>query len=217
MVKLNKSQLPNSVSTRREKYYLYDPVYSLLKDDCYNKCYICEEKDKPDKQVDHLIAPNGDISLENDWNNLLLSCPHCNRTKSDKFNGIINCCKCDPEEYIAISIEPYSKKHVAIKKLKDTREVMETIALLELVYNGEKTATLNAECIDLRRNVFKEVFNFQQAVMDYEKEKDPNTKKGFVNAIRRMVARSSPFAAFKRGMIRENTLYMQKFGAFLEN
>jgi hypothetical protein len=66
MIKLDKSPLPNDVKILREKDYRSDPVFSILKSDCHNKCYICEEKEPTGLQVEHRKSPQGDGSLKYD-------------------------------------------------------------------------------------------------------------------------------------------------------
>jgi len=38
MIKLNKSPLPNGVKIQREQDFRNDPIFSIIKNDCYNKC-----------------------------------------------------------------------------------------------------------------------------------------------------------------------------------
>ena len=76
MVKLNKSPLPDNIEIKTEENYRSDPVFSIIKNDCNNKCYICEEKEPTGLQVEHRIAHKGDEALKYDWSNLLLSCYH---------------------------------------------------------------------------------------------------------------------------------------------
>ena len=62
---------------------------------------ICELKNLQDPQVEHLLPhKNGKYPERKfDWNNLFWSCSHCNGIKNQKKydDGIIDCCKNDPE------------------------------------------------------------------------------------------------------------------------
>ena len=215
MIKLNKSPLPNGVKIQREQDFRNDPIFSIIKNDCYNKCYICEDKEPTGLQVDHRIAPQGNDDLKYSWNNLLLTCYHCNHTKSDKYNSILDCTQVDPEDYIAISMLPYDKQPVKISILLYSDESKETAALLEIIYNGVKTTILNAECENLRSRVLKELNDFQEKLERYHDEPDLNIKHGFQRSIVKMIARSSAFAAFKRNTIRRHPAYFQEFGKYL--
>jgi len=179
MVKLNKSPLPDSVEIKCEQDYRSDPIFSLIRNDCHNKCYICEEKEPTGLQVEHRIAHHGNDMLKYDWNNLLLACYHCNHTKSDKHNSILDCTQVDPEEYITISMMPILKEKVSVEVIQDTPEARATANLLDIIYNGERTAMLNAECENLRNRVMKELVNLQQKLIEYEEEPDVEIRQGF--------------------------------------
>lgn len=166
-------------------------------------------------QVEHRIAHRGDKALILCWDNLLLSCYHCNRTKGDNFNRIINCTQLDPEEYIAISMMPFPKEYVEIAILRDTIEAKETAALLNLIYNGEKTDILCAECINLRKRILQELNNMQEKLDDYDREKNQKNKNEYLQSIIRMIDRSAAFAAIKRAVIRNTPAYMHEFGKYL--
>lgn len=50
-----------------------------------HKCYLCEKKDLDNLQIEHLVPHRGNRDLMFDWENLFLSCNHCNNIKNDKF------------------------------------------------------------------------------------------------------------------------------------
>ncbi|MCL1981537.1 MAG: HNH endonuclease [Clostridiales bacterium] len=215
MVKINKSQLPDGVKITSEKSYQSDPVFSLIKSDCNNKCYICEEKEPSGLNVEHRVAHQGNKALKYDWNNLLLSCYHCNHAKGSKFNNILDCTVVDPEEFLEVLMMPYPNEYVSVRTLRDTDEAKETAQLLDIVYNGEKTAILNAECENLRNRVMKELVSFQQKLIEYFEENDSEIKQGFWRLIVKMIARNSNFASLKRIVIRRNSDYMREFSEYL--
>jgi len=215
MIKINKSPLPAGVKIQREQDYRNEPIFSIIKNDCYNKCYICEEKEPTGLQVEHRIAHQGDDRLKYDWNNLLLACYHCNHTKGNKYNNILDCTQIDPEEYLAISMSAYPKEHVKITIIQYSGEARETAALLELIYNGEATIMLNAECENLRNRVLKELIYLQQKLIEFENEPNQNIKDGFRRSIIKMIAKDAAFAAFKRNIIKCNPTYMSEFGVYL--
>lgn len=114
-----------------------------------------------------------------------------------------------------MSILAYPKVHVLISILQQSDESKETAALLELIYNGEKTIMLSTECENLRNRVLKELINMQEKMIEYEREPDSNIKHGYRQSIIMMINRSSAFAAFKRGIIRSHAAYMREFGEYL--
>jgi hypothetical protein len=200
------------VEIKFESNYRTDPIFSLVKDDCYNKCYICEEKGSTSLEVEHRVSQSFDSSRKYDWNNLLLSCHHCNHAKGSQYNDILDCTQIDPEDYISLSLETGLYEKVGIIKIKEDDGVDETINLLNKVYNGESTALLKAECENLRNRVLAEVQSFQQLLDGYLEEYDIGLKQAFHRKITGSLERSSNFAAFKRGIIRNNKGLVELFG-----
>ncbi len=56
-------------------------VNLALKEMFHNKCYICENKQVTSYNIEHLHPYYKNKNLKYDWNNLFLSCAHCNNTK----------------------------------------------------------------------------------------------------------------------------------------
>ena len=65
MVKLIKRPIPPQPITD-EKHYRSNPNFSAIVEDCYNKCYICENDKATTLNVEHRIPHRGDNSLKYD-------------------------------------------------------------------------------------------------------------------------------------------------------
>lgn len=126
MVKIERSYpAPVSLAIEKEKvngsYSESDVVQQLLKD-FHNKCYICEMKELQDPQIEHLVPhKNGKYKDRKfDWGNLFLSCGHCNGVKNQsKYEeGILDCCKEDPEKMISFKIKENPSSRIVVRKLK---------------------------------------------------------------------------------------------------
>ena len=126
MVKIERSfPAPASLESEAKKVsgsYEQPDVVSRLRKDFHDKCYICELKNLQDPQVEHLLPhKNGKYPERKfDWNNLFWSCSHCNGIKNQKKydDGIIDCCKNDPELMMTFKLkdgktEIYFHKHGA--------------------------------------------------------------------------------------------------------
>ena len=87
------SSLEREKVKKSGKYNLQD-VIDMLDVDFKSKCYLCEIKATA-FEVEHLVAHENNIDLKFDWDNLFLSCRHCNNIKSNKFNNILYCTKED--------------------------------------------------------------------------------------------------------------------------
>ena len=202
MVKLVKTPLPLGVEIKSERDYRSDEIIDILAKDCHNKCYICE--DKPTTiNVEHITPQRSNPKLKLCWDNLFIACGHCNNTKSDKFDDIIDPIQCNPEEYIALSITISENlvDSVEVESLKEDKSTLQTANLLRLVYNDGSTAIKKVECSNLRNaNLMPDIRRFYQYIDGHRKEPDL----GYDCVIRAEIDRSSKFAAFKRKIVQDD-------------
>lgn len=179
-------------------------VNSALREMFHGKCYICENKEIISYQIEHLIPYRGNKELKYDWNNLFLSCAHCNNIKLDKYVPIIDCTKENVEEYIAFRKKGYfgTEEELVFEKLDSRKETINTVKLLEEVYYGF-TPQKKMESKILRRTLRKELSQFKEYVREYQEAED-DEKEDLKYLIKKQLEDSSPFAAFKRWLIRDN-------------
>lgn len=195
-------------SLKREKArngsYNTPEVNAALKEMFHGKCYICESKQITSYQIDHLIPHRGNVELKYDWNNLFLACAHCNNTKLDKFDPIIDCTKENVEKRIAFRKKGYfGTDEKLIFDILDLRiETQNTVKLLQEVYYGS-TPQKKMEAKIIRKNLRKELSKFKEYVRDY-KEAEDEEKDDLRCLLQQQLKDSSPFAAFKRWLIRDN-------------
>lgn len=193
MVRLYKSQLPSNITIKSEQDYRSGEVFEILLDDCYGKCYICE--DKPTAiNVEHRVPHRGDIALKFDWQNLFIACNHCNKIKSDKYDAILDPTKCDPEEHIALTVDFMDSliDNVQVTPLTTNGEALQTAELLKNIYNGEATKISKYESSNLRnKHLIPDISRFYQYLRNHRKEPDL----GYANIIKKEIDRSSAFAA----------------------
>lgn len=118
MVKVERSMpAPESLAIEAGKAngsYKEKDVIERLEQVFNGKCYICEIKPLSDPQVEHLKPHKGGRYPERkfDWDNIFLSCPHCNNIKSqDKYDdNVIDCYKNVAKEK-GIDLYCYSKRY----------------------------------------------------------------------------------------------------------
>ena len=184
--------------------YNTSEVNAALKEMFHGKCYICENKQITSYQIEHLIPHRGNIELKYDWNNLFLACAHCNNTKLDKFDPIIDCTKENVEELIAFRKEGYfgTDEKLIFDMLDSRIETQNTVNLLQEVYYGS-TPQKKMEATILRRILRKELSEFKEYVREY-KEAEDEEKEDYKCLLQQQLKDSSPFAAFKRWLIRDN-------------
>ncbi len=191
-------------------------VNAALKELFHGKCYICENKQITSYQIEHLISHRGNADLKYDWNNLFLACAHCNNTKLNNYEPILDCTKENVETLIAFRRTGYfgTDEKLLFVKLDDRIEVENTIKLLQEVYYGT-TPQKKMEATILRRTLRKELSAFKEYVREYQEAEDEE-KEDLKYLIQQQLRDSSPFAAFKRWLIRDNQEAYAELFAYIE-
>ncbi len=199
--------------SKKSGTYNKEEVLEALKLVFNNKCYICENKKITSYNIEHHIPhKNENIDLKFSWDNLFLSCNHCNNIKSDKFENILDCTKVDVDELISFrKIGSFSwEEKIEILPLKESKEIEETVDLLNQVYNGT-TPMKKLESVNIKKELRKELQKFINAINEYN-ETEGEDKEDAHMLIKRELKANSPFAAFKRWIIRDNK---ENLGEFL--
>ena len=215
MIYSEKSQpAPASLAIEKAKAngkYNGKDVWDRLVADFRHKCYICEYQ-QPSMQVEHFMPHQGNINLKFDWNNLFLACGHCNNTKLDKYDNILNCTDKthDVENRLKYTIKPFPKEKVQIEALENSQKTTRTKDLLLAIYNGT-TYLKQKEAEILINKLIDEVFDFQKYLLDYFKTDSEEDKNYFLIKIKNHISPSSNFTAFKRWIIKDNPELKKEF------
>ena len=188
-------------------------IIKRLEEDFHNKCYICEEKAPKDINVEHFVAHQGDKTLRLDWNNLFLSCAHCNNIKSDDYNNLLNCTNMDDNVDTAIHYycNPMPKEKPVFDVLIPSANATETKDLLERCFNGEHTGQKTLEGSNLRSLLLKEIRLFQELLFDYEED----SSEIYLVKIKYHLNNKSAFTAFKRWIVRDNKYLKNEFEQYI--
>jgi uncharacterized protein (TIGR02646 family) len=206
MVKVTRSfPAPKSLAIEALKAdgsYNKPDVVRQLREDFNDKCYICELKDLSDPEVEHLLPHmNGKYrDRKFDWNNLFWVCKHCNGVKkAEKYNeGIIDCCKQDPEKLIKFSFEQGN----VIAEAFDNSD-LKSIRTAELVYetfNKTNTGIREAACENRIKSLSKSMNILYKELDNYKN--NPSSKRN-IRMLKAILGRESAFAAFKRSYVRK--------------
>ncbi len=179
-------------------------VNAALQEMFHGKCYICENKQITSYQIEHLVPHRENKDLKFDWNNLFLACAHCNNAKLAKYDPIIDCTQEDVEKLIAFRKKGYfgTEEKLVFEMLDFRIEVKNTANLLGEVYYGS-TPQKKMEAKILRRLLRKELSKFKEYVREYQEAEDEE-KEDLKYQLKRQLEDDSPFAAFKRWLIRDN-------------
>lgn len=189
-------------------------VIEALKYIFNKKCYICENKKITTYNIEH-FRPHKDKNkdLKFDFDNLFLACGHCNNIKLGKYDNILDCSKIDVDEVIAFRKKGnlvWDEK-IEIQPLQHSEEIDETVELLKKVYEGT-TDMKKLESVNIRKELRMEIIKFIEAINEYE-ETDGEDKEDAKELIKQHLKANSPFAAFKRWIVRDNS---DKLGEFLQ-
>lgn len=158
--------------------------------------------------VEHFRPHKGDKHLKFAWDNLFFACVHCNNTKlaKEQFNDILDCTNEDHrvDEWIEYHIDPYPKAKAQITPIEDNQSVHNTVELLDRVYNGH-TLLKKIEASNLRKALLKEIQRFQDDLFEYYDSANQDTDRTYYKAkiCDEHLRNSSPFAAFKRWIVRK--------------
>mgnify|MGYP001030974643 FL=1 len=186
------------------KTYNTPEVNAALFEMFHGKCYICENKECISYQIEHLRPHKENVKLKYDWDNLFLSCTHCNNIKKAKYDPILDCSKIDVDLKIAFRKKGYfgMDEEYEFSALEDGAEVKNTIELLNEIYHGN-TAQKKLEAVHIRRKLRRSLSDFENLVREYE-EAEEIDKEDFKYAIRKETSAGAAFAAFKRWLLRDN-------------
>lgn len=179
-------------------------VNAALLEMFHGKCYICENKQITSYQIEHLYPHHGNMDLKYNWENLFLSCAHCNNTKLDKYDPILDCTKENVEKRIAFRKRGYfgTEEELIFEALDADEETINTQKLLQEVYYGA-TPQKKIEAKILRRTLRKELSEFKEYVREYQ-EAEGEEREDLRYLLKQQLGDSSPFAAFKRWLIKDN-------------
>lgn len=214
---------PKSLEVEKNKLsgtYNKKDVVDKLREDFYDKCYICESRSSS-SQVEHLKSHKGDLSLKFDWENLFLSCGHCNNTKLDKYDDILDCTKEDVESKIKYKMDCFPMSDVClycVDKDKNTiNRTEKTIELLEKCYNGS-TPLKNIDSDNIKKDILDELLDFNRFINDYLDyfNLDEYDKLEYLERkIKLHLSKKSKYTSFKRWIIKDNKKLYELFGKYL--
>jgi len=220
MIYFEKSQ-PAPECLEREKSkasgdYKCDDVLDRLQIDFCNKCYICEMSSPPSINVEHFVPHENDVDLKFSWDNLFWSCAHCNNIKLARFKNLWNCTRKNDsvELRLRLTCNPFPHEQVRIEALDSDTRTIETMVLLEEVYNGT-TKLKTMEAANIRDALLREIQDFQELLFYYFDLKPIGDKAMVLSRIEGHLHRKSSFTAIKRWIIRDNPIMYAKLGYLL--
>ncbi|WP_284089920.1 HNH endonuclease [Acinetobacter pittii] len=185
-----------------------DPiVVQQLKKDFFSKCYLCEQTDFGNVNVEHFVPHlNQSEELRIDWGNLYYACSHCNGIKGHRHNELLNCC--DPSHNVdtSISLEAPTVPNgqIVLKNTLENNSVLfeltnKTIELLDQCYNNANSGVQQVSHQYLKEKILEEHAYLQNLRFQLknglnrllQREKDE-----LIERINNMLKPNYPFSAF---------------------
>jgi len=198
MIRVYKSPHPPATLKKQTgKQYNNEDVKEQLVKDQHCKCYICEQDTGKDFEIEHLTPQNSGINKIKEWNNLLLTCPYCNKKKSDKFN-IMNPLLNNIEDIIEQRIV---ENHTSISSSTKVQETKQTVILLKNIFNGLNNIRDTRASL-LFKDVQREMNFFMRCLIDY-KQNPTQENKGILTDSLKV---DKEFLGFKYWIIRDSGL-----------
>lgn len=192
-------------------------VVKRLREDFRDKCYLCESF-TTSSQIEHLRSHRGNMELKFDWDNLFLSCAHCNNIKNKFYDNILDCTKDDVESLIRYNMDMFPESDVHLYSLSNDIRTEKTVELLEKCYNGT-TELKKIDSDNIKKDILNELKNFLDLINDYYEiieQKDDNDHLPIVNRkIKNALGLNSKYTSFKRWIIKDNKKLLSDFGEYL--
>ena len=219
MVKIERSfPAPESLAVEAQKLngrYDCQDVIERLRSDFHNKCYICEMKDLQDPNVEHLLPhKNGKFPERKfDWGNLFWSCGHCNGIKNNsKYDeGILDCCKADPEKYMYFGLEG---NEVIVNSFDSEDEILKRTCMLIMETFSLKNTGMRTYTSSERYKQLQKEMNLLYKQLE-ELHRSPESQI-VIRIIRSLLRRESAFAAFKRCYVRRHAAEYPQLQQYVE-
>ena len=205
MVKIERSPIPPaSLAVEKKKgtdNYRGDDVVCQLDNDFHGKCYLCETHQMQSVQTEHLKVHRGGKDRDRmfDWNNLFLSCAHCNNVKNQKRyeENVLDCCRQDPEKVLS---QRLIDGHVEVDTLNDTESAQLTADLITECFEKCNTGIRILECHTRINALNKTMTTLYRTLQAFKKQPTSKNRR----ALSAMLKRSYKFAGFTRTYVREH-------------
>lgn len=195
--------------------YKKEEVIKALNCVFHQKCYLCESLRPTALQVEHFKPHRQNKDLLFDWNNLCLSCAHCNNTKLAKYDNILDCTQIDVDKLMSFRIidTVSGSSEVKVEVLENPEieadvevDVVDmTAELLNNIYAGT-TMTKKLEANEIRTKISEEMDRLRSALkeLNYAKESgNQDDIKDQICLIEKLLKARQPYAAFKRWYIKD--------------
>lgn len=200
--------------------YNTDKIVSNLKDIFHGKCYLCEQDDLIDPEIEHLIPHEGDETLKYKWTNLYLSCGRCNSIKGSTHKNILDCCNDSMTLWntfkCLLPSTPNGNIIVQATTNEEDESIKNTATLLSKCYNESNTPLRGIT----RSVLFEKIFDHYCDIISYRRtilsKKSTTPEISYATLrIQSMLKISFPFSVFWKWYLLSDDKLLAKIGHLL--
>lgn len=165
----------------------------------HGKCYLCEQSNLADPEIEHFHPHENDVTLKYDWFNLYYACSRCNNIKGSKHINLLDCC--DPEtdvfQLIRIVLPTIPCDDVSIQSQDPyNHKANNTANLLSKCFNDQTTGLRGITRSALMENLQEEYYYLlTQVGIAISRRSAPQEISKALSRIQVMLLDSYPFSA----------------------
>lgn len=181
----------------------------------HGKCYLCEQSNLNDPEIEHLEPHMGNEDKKFSWENLYYSCSRCNSIKGTKHTDILDCCNEDIDVFKAIKCvaTAIGDHDIIVEPANghDDERTLNTVDLISRCYNDRTTATRGVTRAELAAKIHEELvyyLNLRLGILN--KRSTPEEIESSTQKMKVMFSEKYPFSAiWKWHVIEDSLLYDQ--------
>jgi uncharacterized protein (TIGR02646 family) len=187
-------------SLNKNKYNAKD-VVDILEPMFHGKCYLCEQDELTNPEIEHFDPHMGDETKKYDWGNLYYSCGRCNSIKGTGHTNLLDCCdiNIDVLRGIKCLLPIFPDSNVSITSQLTNLQANNTVELLNRCYNEKNTPLRGITRVVLMDKLFELSVELQQYRLTLKMKKSSTEEKSLAKGrLTEMIKDHYPFSAFWR-------------------
>ena len=178
-------------------------VVDLLEPMFHGKCYLCEQDELSDPEIEHFDPHKGDLNKKYNWDNLYYSCGRCNSIKGTTHINLLDCCDKNINVFKEIKclLPSVPDGNVTVTATSNNHEIKSknTIALLEKCYNETGTPLRGITRTVLMEDLFAHYTEYLSYRVSLRDKRTSDEEKAHAKGrLKSMLKVSFPFSVFWR-------------------
>lgn len=198
--------------------YNTEKVVTALEPMFYGKCYLCEQDELTDPEIEHFDPHMGDNAKKYDWDNLYYSCGRCNSIKGTNHTNLLDCC--DPKKDVFRGIKcllpSCPDSNIDVTANSNDIQTLNTMELINRCYNEKNTPLRGITRVVLMDKLFELHVEFQQYRLILKKKKyTPAEKTHAKERLGEMITDQYPFSVFWRWHVLSDEFLSKELAGFI--